>query len=349
MTEKEIFNLLRPNIQKFEPYSTARDDFKGSLGVFLDANESPYQNGWNRYPDPRQKSLKTKISEIKGIPAQQIFIGNGSDEAIDLLFRLFCRPGTDNAIAIDPSYGMYSVASQTNDIELRKVALGSDFSLPTEEILKRADVNTKLLFLCSPNNPTGNAFELEEITDIVTRFNGIVVLDEAYVDFSDRGSMLPSLNEHGNLVILQTCSKARGMASLRVGLAFASEMIIRYLNAVKYPYNISGSTQKTALEILSRNIDSQVMEIKEEREALMLRLKEYRSIQHVYHSDANFVLVRVDNADRMYDHLVKDGIIVRNRSTMTGCRNCLRITVGLKSENEKLIQSIERYEASHIC
>lgn len=344
----DIEKLIRPNIAALCPYSTARDECTCKLGIFLDANESPYENGWNRYPDPHQKTLKARISEIKGIPASNIFLGNGSDEAIDLIFRVFCVPGRDNVIAIAPSYGMYTVAAQTNDIAVREVLLGKDFELDTEAIISAVDENTKAIFLCSPNNPSGNAFTNSQIIELAEKTGRIIVLDEAYIDFCDEPSMAGRVNEINNLIVFQTMSKARGMAGLRLGMAFACERIISLMSMVKYPYNINEATQKIALKLLAEPIDSQVSEIISERERISNAISGMPFIRKVYPSQANFLLVKVDDANGLYDHLISDGIIVRNRNKVTGCAGCLRITIGLKDENETLLKSLKKYEEGNI-
>ena len=343
-----IESLVRPNIRALCPYSTARDELQGSPDIFLDANESPYPTGWNRYPDPHQKALKAKIAALKGVPAESIFLGNGSDEAIDLMFRIFCTPGVDNAVAIEPSYGMYSVAAATNDVAIRGVLLGEDFSLPAQALLDAADGHTKLLFLCSPNNPSGNAFPLEELEALIRRFPGIVVVDEAYADFSAKGSLRGRLAEFPNLVIFQTLSKAYGLAGLRLGMAFASPYIIRLMSMVKYPYNINQSTQELVSRALDTPIDGHVAEIIAQRARVASVLPAFRCVRRVYPSDANFLLVQVDDADALYAHLLADGIIVRNRSRVPRCAGCLRITVGLPSENDKLLASMQAYEKGDI-
>ena len=340
----KIEALVRPNIRALSPYSTARDECQGAPEVFLDANESPYAGlGYNRYPDPRQKALKERVSAIKGLPAQNIFLGNGSDEAIDLMFRLFCTPGRDNAVAIVPSYGMYAVAADINDVEVRGVALGPDFSLPVEELLAAADERTKLLFLCSPNNPSGNAFEQEQILDLVKRFPGIVVLDEAYADFSTKGSLRVAVLEYPNLVVLQTFSKAYGMAGLRLGMAFADAYVIDLMNRVKYPYNISQATQELAFKALESSREQEVAEIIAQRGRLASALPGFPFVKKVWPSDANFILVQTDDADALYAHLLKDGVIVRNRSRVPLCSGCLRLTVGTPAENDRLLKSLQSY------
>ena len=286
-------SLVRPNIASLAPYSTARDEYKGDIGIFLDANENPYNNGYNRYPDPRQKALKAHISALKGIAPAHIFIGNGSDEAIDLCFRIFCTPGVDNAIAIRPSYGMYRVAADINDVEVREVQLNDDFSLPVEALLARADNHSKLLFLCSPNNPTGNCFPLTQMEEILRRFGGMVVVDEAYIDFAEQPSLLTLLDKYPNLIVLQTLSKAYGMAGLRLGLAFASEEVMHYFANVKYPYNINLAAMELAEKLLSRDVRSEIETIKKERTRVAKALADMPCVHHVYPSDANFLLVKV--------------------------------------------------------
>ena len=349
MKTEDIEALVRPNIRQLCPYSTARDEFSGKLGVFLDANESPYPTGWNRYPDPRQKELKARIAPMKGVEPENIFLGNGSDEAIDLVFRVFCIPGEDNVVAISPSYGMYEVAADINDIALRHVQLRDDFSLPVEEILAACDAHTTAIFLCSPNNPSGNAIPNETVFSILERFNGMVVVDEAYIDFCSVPSLLPAVWRFPNLIVLQTFSKARGMAALRLGMAFAQPYTIRLMSMVKYPYNINESTQRLALEALEKPIDREVAEIVAQRIRLVHKFLRYTCIRRVFPSEANFLLVKVDDADALYSHLISDGIIVRNRTRVPGCKDCLRITVGLPEENDRLLKSLDRYEKeSHL-
>lgn len=348
MKTEDIEALVRPCIRSLCPYSTARDDFQGDLGVFLDANESPYPTGFNRYPDPHQKALKARISQIKGVAPASIFLGNGSDEAIDLVFRVFCNPGEDNAVAIEPSYGMYSVAAGINDIQVKSVLLNEDFSLPVERLLDACDEHTKVIFLCSPNNPSGNSFPIEDMRSIIDRFPGIVVVDEAYKDFSDSPSLTGILSECPNLIVFQTFSKAWGMAGLRLGLAFAQPYTIKLMSMVKYPYNINQETQKIVLKALENPVDGNVREIKEQREIVAQKLGQFKCVEKIYPSDANFLLVKVDDAYAAYNHLIADGIIVRNRTSMPLCHNCLRITIGLKDENDKLIDSFTRYEKGDI-
>ena len=346
--KKDINSLVRGCIAALTPYSTARDEYQGALGVFLDANESPYENGYNRYPDPHQKALKAQVAAIKGVKAENIFIGNGSDEAIDLVFRVFCEPRVDNVVAIAPSYGMYKVAAAINDVELREVQLGEEYSLPVEDILAAADENTKALFLCSPNNPTGNSFPREAILRLVDEFGGMVVVDEAYIDFAEAESLRSEIATRPNLIVLQTMSKAWAMAGLRVGLALADSRVIELMSQVKYPYNINVATMSIVSGLLTKGVDSEVAEIKAQRAVLAEALKGMAMVQRVYPSDANFILARFDDADAVYDYLIADGIIVRNRNRVKGCEGCLRLTVGLPEENDKLIKSLMRYEESTV-
>ena len=342
---KPLAQLVRPNILALQPYSTARDEYAGGgIGVWLDANESPYDNGVNRYPDPHQRELKAQLAALKGVRSGQIFLGNGSDEAIDLAFRIFCEPGRDNAVSIAPTYGMYRVAAQTNGVELREVPLGADFSLPVEALLAAADGRTKLLWLCSPNNPTGNAFPAQEIESLLRRFDGIVVLDEAYIDFADSGGFLPRLGEFPNLIVLQTLSKAWGMAGLRIGLAFAAREVAALFSRVKYPYNIPGPTQRAAEEMLGRDLTPQIAEIRSERRRLASELASCPCIERVYPSQTNFLLVRTPAPDALYDALIEAGIIVRNRSRIPGCEGCLRITVGTPAENARMIETVKNFQ-----
>lgn len=337
-------NLIRENIKALKPYSSARGEFTGEAQVFLDANENPFNQPYNRYPDPLQRKLKEKISEIKGVPPGQIFLGNGSDEPIDLLIRVFCEPGTDNIVLPDPTYGMYEVAAGTNNIEVCKVPLDSNFQINEAGILAGTDEKTKLIFLCSPNNPTGNSLDRNSIVSILERFQGIVALDEAYIDFVAGRSFLPVLDRYKNLVILQTFSKAWGMAGLRLGMAFAAPEIIGVLNKVKYPYNLNILTQEKALELLdnSEQKEKWVKELLEEREKLEAGLKQLPATEKVYPSDANFILVKIADARRVYESLVAKGIIVRDRSKVRLCDNCLRITVGTKEENDILLNEMSK-------
>ena len=340
-----ITPLVRPNIAALAPYSTARDEYDGPIGIFLDANESPYNNGYNRYPDPHQAVLKAKIAPIKGIPVENLFLGNGSDEAIDLVFRIFCVPGKDNAVIMSPSYGMYGVAADINDVAVRSVRLDADFNLDTEALLAACDGNTKVIYLCSPNNPSGNAFPKEQLLEICDRFPGVVVVDEAYIDFSEKGTLAQEAVRRDNLVVLQTLSKARAMAGLRIGLAISSTEIIRLMSMVKYPYNLSRAAMEKALEFIEKPIDNEVDVIINERKRLAEALPRYSCVEQVFPSDANFLLVRVDDAYALYDYLLNEGIIVRNRSKVPGCDRCLRLTVGLPAENDALLNALDRYTA----
>lgn len=341
---RPLDELVRPNIRALKPYSTARDEYAGgAISTWLDANENPYENGVNRYPDPHQKKLKQKIAALKGVRPQQVFIGNGSDEAIDLAYRIFCTPGQDNAVSIAPTYGMYRVAADVNDVEMREVPLGEYYSLPVDALLAAADEHTKLLWLCSPNNPTGNAFPTQDIERLIRSFNGIVVLDEAYIDFADAPGFLARLNEFPNLILLQTLSKAWGMAGLRLGLAFAAEPIATLFNRVKYPYNINCLAQEAVAERLDFDIAPQVAQLRAERDALIWALASCPAIEQVYPSDANFVLVRTPDPDRLYDVLIAAGVIVRNRSRIPGCAGCLRITVGTPDENVRMLETVKNF------
>ena len=340
-----ITSLVRPNIAALAPYSTARDEYDGPIGIFLDANESPYNNGYNRYPDPHQAALKARIAPLKGIPVENLFLGNGSDEAIDLIFRIFCVPGEDNAVIMSPSYGMYGVAAAINDVAVYSVRLDADFNLDTEEILGACDDRTKVIYLCSPNNPSGNAFPKEQLLEICDRFPGVVVVDEAYVDFSEKGTLAQEAVQRDNLVVLQTLSKARAMAGLRIGMAISSREIIRLMSMVKYPYNLSRAAMEKAMEFIEKPIDDEVNVIVNERKRLAEVLPRYSCVEKVFPSDANFLLVRVDDAYALYDYLLNEGIIVRNRSQVPGCDRCLRLTVGLPAENDALLNALDRYTA----
>ena len=338
----DIRELLRENIRTLAPYSTARDEYQGELGIYLDANENPYDNNYNRYPDPHQKNLKRRLAEIKGVPVEKIFIGNGSDEPIDLVFRLFCEPRRHNAVSIAPTYGMYKVAAAINDVQMREVQLEPGFTLDAEKLLAATDENTRLLFLCSPNNPSGNCFPKKEIEKVFRRFNGIVILDEAYIDFAGQPGFLSELDEYPNLVILQTLSKAWGMAGLRLGLAFAQPLIVDTLSRVKYPYNINVVTQKIVLEQLRKSPDAQIAEIVSERGRVLEGLAKNPVIRKIHPTDANFVLVEVDEPRTIYDRLIGAGIIVRDRSRIKGCEGCLRITIGTPEENDRLLETLKK-------
>lgn len=340
MKIEDVLKLARPNILGLEAYSTARDDCGSNRPeIFLDANENPYNNGINRYPDPHQKALKSRISEIKGIAAGSLFLGNGSDEAIDLVYRVFCEPGKSNTVSIAPSYGMYEVAAAMNDVEFRKVRLRPDFSMDTEAMLAATDSKTRLMFICSPNNPTGNSFPVEQIEELLERFGGVVVLDEAYIDFSVRPSLASLVKRYPNLIVLQTLSKAWGMAGLRIGLAVADPAVISLMSKVKYPYNINVVAQKMALMKLDEAAkDKAVAEIVGQRFRLEKELRKCPEVKGIYSSDANFLLVRFDNPDEVYGRLLAGGVIVRNRSKVSGCEGCLRITVGTPAENDRLLR-----------
>ena len=340
MNIEDVLKLVRPNILGLEAYSTARDDCGSNQPeIFLDANENPYNNGINRYPDPHQKALKAKVAEIKGISADSLFIGNGSDEAIDLVYRVFCVPGASNAVSIAPSYGMYEVAAAMNDIEFRKVQLRPDFSMDTEAMLAATDSKTRLMFICSPNNPTGNSFPVEQIEELLERFGGVVVLDEAYIDFSVRPSLTSLVKRYPNLIVLQTLSKAWGMAGLRIGLAIADPAVIALMSKVKYPYNINVLAQKMALMKLDEAAkDRAVTEIVGQRFRLEKELAKCPEVKGIYSSDANFLLVRFENPGEVYERLLAGGVIVRNRSKVPGCEGCLRITVGTPVENDRLLR-----------
>ncbi len=339
-------DLVRPNIWALEPYSCARDEFKGrEARVFLDANESPYNNPWNRYPDPLQEKLKIRLAQVKSVPAENIFLGNGSDEAIDLVYRIFCRPGIDNVVAIEPTYGMYRVCADVNDIKYRAVQLLPGYRLDADALLAAADNNTKVMWICSPNNPTGNDMDRKAIQRLLTEFPGIIVIDEAYSDFSDLVPMRHYLGHFPNMIVLNTFSKAWASASIRLGMAFASEEIIKLFNKVKYPYNVNQLTQNAAMEIL-QDIEKSVRWInliRAERLAMLPSLQELPIIKQVYPTSANFVLVRVTDANAIYHYLVDKGIIVRNRNRVTLCDNCLRITIGTKEENSELLGALRSF------
>ena len=341
----DLNKLLRPNIRQLKPYSSARNEFKGEASVFLDANENPFNPPYNRYPDPLQWEVKEKIAQIKGVSPENILLGVGSDEPIDLLFRAFCRPGINNVVAIDPTYGMYKVCADINDVEYRPVVLNEDFDFSPDKLLDACDENTKLIFLCSPNNPTGNALSVTKIVEVLTRFSGIVIVDEAYIDFSSQPSFLKKLNEYPNLVVLQTFSKAWGSAGIRLGMAFASSEIISIFNKIKYPYNINKLTQEHALILLSHQnqVRLWVKELIDERNELARQLAAFSFINKIYPSDANFLLVKTNDAQRLYNYLVTKGIIVRNRSNITLCMGCIRITVGTSEENQILLDALKEY------
>ncbi len=347
-----IQNLVRPHILTLKPYSSARDEYTGTEGIFLDANENPIGSAlesekYNRYPDPYQRKLKEKLAIIKNCQPAQIFLGNGSDEPIDLLFRAFCEPKQDNVILMPPTYGMYEVSADLNLVITKKLNLTSDFQIDIDAVLKAIDKNTKLIFVCSPNNPTANSLKKVHIRLLLSNFGGLVVVDEAYIDFSKDKSWIEELHDFPNLVVLQTFSKAWGLAALRLGMAFASEEIVQILNKIKPPYNINAATQQLALQALD-NVErknTMVQAILAERTQLVADLAKIPCVVHVYPSDANFVLVKMTNAKRIYDYLVEQKIIVRDRSKVVLCEECLRITVGTAAENAKLLNTLSEYQA----
>ncbi len=340
----DINKLIRKNILNLKPYSSARDEYCGADAVFLDANENPNNAPYNRYPDPLQWKIKEKISGEKGVAPEKIFLGNGSDEAIDLLIRAFCQPGRDNILSIDPTYGMYKVCADINEVEFNKVLLKDNFQLDTAGLLGKITGNTRLLFLCSPNNPTSNSFYAGDILTLLDAFNGLLILDEAYIDFSAGKSFLEKLGDYRNLVILQTFSKAWGMAGIRLGMCFADERIISVLNKIKYPYNINVLALNAVLDALNEKGTKNiwVKELLAERERIMKELTRHPVVLKVYPSDANFILVKVNDAAGIYRHLVKQKIIVRDRSTVSLCEECLRITVGTKEENDLLLNEFRK-------
>lgn len=340
---KPLKDLVRKNIWELKPYSCARDEFKGEASAYLDANENPYGAPYNRYPDPRQTALKEKISKIKGVPANQIMLGNGSDEPIDLIYRIFCEPGVDNVVAIEPTYGMYGVCADVNNVEYRRIQLDEKFDINGRNTITAVDEHTKVMWFCSPNNPTGNLLTRNKMAFMCYNFPGIVVIDEAYVDFSSQDSWLKTLNQFPNLIVLQTFSKAWGMASVRCGMAFASPAIIELFNKVKYPYNINLLTQQFVSERLDHidDMKAQVKEILAERSRMAEELQKLDCVETVYPSEANFLLVKVDDANARYKKLVERGVIVRNRTTVQLCEGCLRITIGSQAENNQLLANIQ--------
>lgn len=342
-----VDKLIRNNIKDLTPYSSARDEYSGEEAVFLDANENPFYTGANRYPDPNQSKLKVKISQLKNISYERIFLGNGSDEAMDLIIRAFCEPGIDNIISIKPTYGMYKVLADINNVEYRDALLTDDFQIDKEALLNLADLNSTLLFICSPNNPTSNSFYHEDLIYLLENFEGIVVLDEAYIDFSAERSLMDSLDDYPNLIILQTFSKAWGMAGIRLGMAFASREIIAVLNKIKYPYNINKLTAKYALQKLDErsDVDTWVKMILEQRKFLNLELKKLLSVREILPSDANFLMVRFEKAREVINFLTKRKIILRDRSRVALCEGCLRITVGTEAENKSLLEALKEYES----
>ncbi len=342
----EINKILRPHLRNLTPYSSARDEFQGTAEVYLDANENAFgstaKDTYRRYPDPYQIELKSRIGEIKDIGIEHIFLGNGSDEPIDLLIRAFCNPGTDKIIITPPTYGMYEVSANINNVEIVKVGLSEDFVLDPQRVLEANDPNVKIIFLCSPNNPTGNSIDIKDIIEIVSKAQGLVVLDEAYIDFSSRDSLIHELKNFKNLIILQTFSKAWGLAALRLGMAFANPEIIGILNMIKPPYNINGATQELALNAIKNEekMLGMVEDMLEQRKVLLSELFKISAVKKIYPSDANFLLVKIDKAHEVYLKLIDSKVIVRDRSNVELCGDCLRITVGTKEENLKLIESL---------
>ena len=341
----DLKKIVRENIYNLTPYSCARMEFSGKASVWLDANESPYNEPYNRYPDPLQMEVKRLIGQQRGVVPEQIFLGVGSDECIDMVYRVFCRPGVDNVVAIEPTYGMYEVCAAVNDVEYRRAPLADDFSIDIQKIYEKIDANTKVIWICSPNNPTGNAFPRDAIEAVCAGFSGIVVVDEAYVDFSSKGSMATQLYRYPNLVVMQTLSKAWASAAVRLGTAFASREIVDIFNKVKYPYNINLLTQRYAVEMLSRRaeVHEWVETIVAERKRLAAALAALSVVEKVYGSDANFLLVKVADADAVYAWLRDRGIVVRNRNRVALCSGCLRFSVGTKEENDRLISELEEY------
>jgi len=345
----EINKLIRENIKKLIPYSSARDEFTGRADIFLDANEnslgSPLPNKYNRYPDPHQWKIKQKIAEIKGVPPQNIFIGNGSDECIDILYRGFCNPGKDNVIICPPTYGMYEVSAAINDVEIRRARLLDDFQLDLSNLENLVDENTKLIWICSPNNPTANSINRHDIETVLNNFDGIVVIDEAYINFSRQKSFISELTEYPNLVVMHTLSKAWGLAALRLGMAFASEDIIAVFNKIKPPYNIGQATQELVLQALENvaEVNEFIRELVQRREEMATSLKKVSVVEKIFPSDANFLLVKVNDARALYNYLLTKAIVVRDRSRVELCEGCLRITVGTKRENEQLIEALNNF------
>ena len=342
----DINTLVRENVKAMKPYSSARDefeDFDTADMIFLDANENPYENGVNRYPDPQQATVKSVLAAQNGVEKNQILLGNGSDEVLDLLFRAFCEPKIDNVITLPPTYGMYSVLANLNAVENREVLLSNDFQPQLDEIMKVVDANTKMIFLCSPNNPTGNSFSTESVQYLLNNFNGLVVIDEAYIDFSDKASWIQKIKDYPNLIITQTLSKAYGLAGIRLGICYASAAIIAVLNKIKPPYNVNELTQKRALERLSDSakIKEEINSIIAQRELLLKVLHEVNFVSKIYPTEANFILIKVDNANQRYDELIAKGIVIRNRTTQPLCENTLRLTIGTEEENKKLMEALQ--------
>ncbi|QJD98016.1 histidinol-phosphate transaminase [Mucilaginibacter robiniae] len=346
----DINNILRENIKNLKPYSSARDEFQGEASVYLDANEnafgSPLEQQYNRYPDPLQMEVKKRLSDIKGVPTSNIFLGNGSDEAIDILFRSFCNPGIDNVILVPPTYGMYEVSANINNIAIQRMPLTTDYQLNVDGILNAINEHTKLIFVCSPNNPTGNSINRNDIETLLTSFNGLVIVDEAYINFSSQQSFIENLTQYQNLVVLQTLSKAWGLAGLRVGMAFASNEVIDVMNKVKPPYNINEASQQLALQALqnTEQVNSWIQEVLQERDKLIIQLQSLDFVLNIYPSDANFILVKTTDARGIYNFLVQHGIIVRDRSKVELCEGALRITIGKPEENSKLIETLKNFK-----
>ncbi|WP_353164559.1 histidinol-phosphate transaminase [Empedobacter brevis] len=339
-------SIIRPNVKAMKAYSSARDEFQeiNDDFIFLDANENPFNNGLNRYPDPLQRNVKSILSKLKNVAAEQILLGNGSDEVLDLIFRAFCEPNQDNVIAISPSYGMYRVLANLNAVEYRKSLLSeADFQPKIEDIFSKVDDHTKMIFLCSPNNPTGEIIKRESILEIVNRFNGLVIIDEAYIDFATEPSWIGEIKNYPNVIVTQTLSKAVGLAGIRLGILYASQEIVDVLNKIKPPYNINQLTQLKAIEILNdyRKVIETTNTILQQKQALENALTEISFVEKIYPSDANFILIKVDNANKRYNQLVEKGIVIRNRNNDDLCKNCLRITVGTEVENQKLIQTFK--------
>lgn len=347
----DLDKLVRENIKSLKPYSSARHEFTGKASVFLDANEnafgSPLEENFNRYPDPLQWQLKFQLARIKGVPAENIFIGNGSDEVIDLAYRIFCNPGTDNVIVCPPTYGMYQVSADINDVPVKKVPLTPDFQLDVQAILHAADDHTKLLFICSPNNPTGNNMNRADVELLLNNFKGIVIIDEAYINYSRQKTFIQELTEYPNLVVMQTLSKAWGLAALRLGIAFASMDIIDLFNKVKPPYNINEASQQLALEGLqnTQQVNEWIKTVVHQKEVLINALHRMPFVRHIYPTDANFILVKVHDANAVYNYLAQEGIVIRNRTKELHCENCVRITIGTENENTLLIQTLNNYQA----
>ena len=341
----DVNTLVRENVLKMKPYSSARDEFKDfdvAQMIFLDANENPFETGVNRYPDPQQVSVKTVLAKQRKIQPNQILLGNGSDEVLDLLFRAFCEPNTDNVITLPPTYGMYGVLASINAVENREVLLSNDFEPQVDAILEAVNENTKILFLCSPNNPTGNSFSDKNIVTLLQNFNGLVVIDEAYIDFSKKQSWVNELDEYPNLVITQTLSKAYGLAGIRLGICYASSQVIAVLNKIKPPYNVNELTQKRALTRLAdkEKIEIEIDSIITQRDHLLKVLLEVKFVSEIYPTEANFILIKVDDANKRYNELIAKGIVIRNRTTQPLCENCLRLTIGTAEENKKLIEAL---------